>query len=300
MLDGDLPVWGFLGKMARQKPMEAAKGQGKQVEAEDAGKLASGGGRFDDVHKLLLFTHLHFDLMYNGDRVIQCDVSTTSESAVDVTDRVAQTIEFTYSVAWKPTDIPFWRRKERYEQYSFLPQHLELHWFSIANSAATVVVLTGVLASILVRVLRADLARYMDPESGDKVLEAGWKTLNSDVFRPPHAASLFAACIGAGAQMLVIVLFIFLFALSGQYKPYNRGALLASCVFLYALTAGIAGLVSGRLYKALSSDSGADWAMNCLVAMLIFCGPLLATFSILNSIAWAYGVSFLFRFPVLS
>lgn len=43
------------------------------------------------------------------------------------------------------------------------------------------------------------------------------------------------------AQTLVIALFIFSMALVGMFYPYNRGAMLAACVVLYALTAGISG-----------------------------------------------------------
>ena len=264
LMDGDLPLWGFIGKMERVKP-----------DAKD-----------QDAHRLVLFTHLHFDILYNADRVIQVDISTNPEAAIDISTPSARTIEFTYSVSWQPTDIPFGRRKERYEKYSFLPQHVELHWFSIINSCATVVVLTGVLASILLRVLRADVRRYMDPESAELNSEAGWKTLHGDVFRPPSAPGVFAACVGAGTQILVVTLAIFLLALAGHYRAYNRGAMLASCVILYALTAGIAGYTSGRLFRSLGGD---EWAGNCAFVMLLFCLPLLINFSVLNSIAWAYG-----------
>lgn len=35
-------------------------------------------------------------------------------------------VDFTYSVKWKETTIPFERRMEKYSRYSFLPQHLEV------------------------------------------------------------------------------------------------------------------------------------------------------------------------------
>lgn len=262
LVDGDLPVWGFLGKL---EPAAAT----------------------DAPPKLKLFTHIHFELLYHGPNLIQVDVSTDPATAVDITDGGERSIDFTYSAVWKATDMPVSRRMERYSKYSFLPQHLEVHWFSIMNSCATVAVLTAVLAAILLRVLRADMARYSDPEAADNG-NAGWKVLHGDVFRPPAHPELFAACAGAGAQILVVTLAIFGLALAGSYRPYSRGSLLASCVFLYALTAGVAGFVSGRLYKALG---GTEWAANCGIVMLLFCAPLLATFSLLNSIAWAYGVS---------
>ena len=54
---------------------------------------------------------------------------------------------------------------------------------------------------------------------------------------------------------------------------------------LYALTAGIAGYVSASLYRQLG---GASWVRSVLLTMVLFCGPLLLTFMVLNTIAIAY------------
>lgn len=37
---------------------------------------------------------------------------------------------------------------------------LQIHWFSIINSCVTVLLLTGFLATILMRVLKADFIKY--------------------------------------------------------------------------------------------------------------------------------------------
>ena len=68
-------------------------------------------------------------------------------------------VEFQYSVKWKETQKPFEKRMEKYAKYSFLPQHLEIHWFSIINSCVTVLLLTGFLATILMRVLKNDFIK---------------------------------------------------------------------------------------------------------------------------------------------
>jgi len=54
---------------------------------------------------------------------------------------------------------------------------------------------------------------------------------------------------------------------------------------LYALTAGVAGYVSAVSYKMLGGDS---WVRNVLLTTALFCGPLLATFSFLNTVAIVY------------
>lgn len=67
MFYDDLPVWGFIGKVQRlPKP-----------------------GSTDFETRLFLFTHLHFDLAYNDDRVIEINISTVSKDpkmTVDITE----------------------------------------------------------------------------------------------------------------------------------------------------------------------------------------------------------------------
>lgn len=47
---------------------------------------------------------------------------------------------------------------------------LQIHWFSIVNSCVTVLLLTGFLATILMRVLKADFIKYTrDDEAGEPV-----------------------------------------------------------------------------------------------------------------------------------
>ncbi len=40
------------------------------------------------------------------------------------------------------------------------PRAPQIHWFSIINSCVTVLLLTGFLATILMRVLKADFVKY--------------------------------------------------------------------------------------------------------------------------------------------
>lgn len=49
--------------------------------------------------------------------------------------------------------------------------------------------------------------------------------------------------------------------------------------------AGIAGYVSGAQYKMFG---GGSWVRNVLLTATLFCGPLLVTFSFLNTVAIAY------------
>jgi hypothetical protein len=131
----DLPVWGFLGKVDKE-------------------------GKYDpSEYKYYLFKHLHFEVFYNKDRVIEISAKSDPDALVDLTEDKEVDLELTYSVKWKETDIPFEKRMEKYSQSSSLPHHLEIHWFSIINSCVTVLLLTGFLATILMRVLKNDFVK---------------------------------------------------------------------------------------------------------------------------------------------
>jgi len=260
----DLPIWGFLGKI--EKIMQAGSQE----------------------LRYYLFTHVHFDIFYNADHVIEINVSTDPLQVQDVTASEDVKVEFSYSVKWKETTIPFERRMEKYSRNSFLPQHLEIHWFSIVNSCVTVLLLTGFLATILMRVLKNDFVKYSrDDEvaAADDGEETGWKYIHGDVFRFPSRPSLFAAVVGTGTQLLVLAFALFGLALVGVFYPYNRGGLLAALVVLYACTAGVAGYVAADTYRQFGGDR---WVRNVVLTAALFCGPVLATFAFLNTVAIAY------------
>ncbi|CAL5427764.1 unnamed protein product [Camellia sinensis] len=258
----DLPIWGFMGKVDRE-------------------------GRSDpNDYKYFLFKHIHFDILYNKDRVIEVSARMDPHSVVDLTEDKEVDVEFTYTVKWKETNIPFENRMEKFSQTSSLPHHLEIHWFSIVNSCVTVLLLTGFLATILMRVLKNDFIRYAhDEESADDQEETGWKYIHGDVFRFPKHKSLFAAALGSGTQLFTLTVFIFLLALVGVFYPYNRGALFTALVVIYALTSGIAGYVATSFYCQLE---GTNWVRNLLLTGSLFCGPLFLTFCFLNTVAIVY------------
>jgi hypothetical protein len=104
--DDDLPVWGFLGKTEKHRSKSGS-----------------------EETSYFLFTHFHFDVAYNGDRVIELNVSTAAsdpKKTRDITTGDSLNVDFSYSVKWKPVTTPFGDRMDRYSRYSFLPQHLEV------------------------------------------------------------------------------------------------------------------------------------------------------------------------------
>ncbi len=99
----DLPVWGFIGKM-------------EKIIHHGTSEL-----------RYYLFTHIEFDIKYNGDKVIEINVSTNPEQAVDIsTDSADLKVKFTYSVRWIPVATTWEKRLQRYERFPLNPVHLEV------------------------------------------------------------------------------------------------------------------------------------------------------------------------------
>ncbi|MQL75720.1 hypothetical protein Taro_008107, partial [Colocasia esculenta] len=258
----DLPIWGFVGKVEKD-------------------------GRDPSDFKYYLYRHIHFEILYNKDRVIEINVKTDPNALVDVTEDKEVDVEFLYTVKWKETTIPFEKRMEKYSHTSSLPHHLEIHWFSIINSCVTVLLLTGFLATILMRVLKNDFVKYAhDEESADDQEETGWKYIHGDVFRFPKNKSLFSACLGSGAQLFTLAIFIFVLALVGVFYPYNRGALFTALVVIYALTSGIAGYTATSFYCQLE---GNNWV--CTILLLLHVCLFLLTLAIMYFYPNVYATS---------
>eukprot|EP00892_Ulva_mutabilis_P005551 jgi/Ulvmu1/3368/UM156_0025.1 len=261
MFFDDLPIWGFVGKMEKNSFR-------------------------NNLLQYFLFTHFHFEVRYNGDRIIGINTSADPQRTVEITEDAELNVEFSYSVKWVETQTPFEKRMDKYREQSFLPQHLEIHWFSIINSSVLVLLLLVILVTIFTRVLKHDFAKFSrDEELGDEAEETGWKYIHGDVFRLPKRINLLCAIIGSGFQILVLTLAVFLLVMLGGYSPTNRGAIIASSILLYAFTASIAGYVSGYYYKMFG---GAHWNRNVLLTASLFSGPMVATFAVLNTIAIIY------------
>ena len=104
---------------------------------------------------------------------------------------------FTYDVSWEESDIKW---ASRWDLYLYMGDD-QIHWFSILNSLAIVLLLTGIVAMIMMRTLRRDLNRYNQEEKEELQEESGWKLVHADVLRPPPLPLLLCASIGTGMQV---------------------------------------------------------------------------------------------------
>ena len=108
-------------------------------------------------------------------------------------------IIFTYDVVWEHSEIAW---ASRWDLYLYMGDD-QVHWFSILNSLVIVLLLSGIVAMIMVRTLRRDLAEYNSAEEKEELLEeSGWKLVHADVLRTPPLTTLLSTSIGTGMQLL--------------------------------------------------------------------------------------------------
>jgi transmembrane 9 superfamily member 2/4 len=202
-------------------------------------------------------------------------------------------VKFTYSVYWRPSTTAWATRWDKY-LHVFDPK---IHWFSLVNSARSVVFLVLTVTSVLVRALKKDIARYnrldqinLDDLSGTSALDdgvqedSGWKLVHGDVFRTPSHPLLLSVFLGNGAQLFVMTGFTIAFALLGFLSPSNRGSLGTITVLLYTILGFVGGYTSARVYKSMQ---GEKWKLNIVLTPLLVPGIVFGAFFLLDLFLWA-------------
>ena len=203
-----------------------------------------------------------------------CMLGTSSPFQLSTTD--SNKVAFTYSVTWIASANQWGTRWDPYLEDS----DAKIHWFSVVNSAAVALLLSGMVSVILVRNLRHDIARYNDEEAKDEVQEEfGWKIVHADVFRPPSYRMLLSVIVGNGMQLLLMATVTIVFAALGFLSPSNRGSLSTVMIVFYVLFGPVTGYTSSRIYKLLGGES---WRQNVLLAAFLIPGLIFGVFLILN------------------
>jgi transmembrane 9 superfamily member 1 len=87
----------------------------------------------DPEYRYFVFTHSHFEVHYNGEHVIEVAISADNDKLLDVSEDLmpadavgAMDVEFTYSVSWHETPVPYAKRLDHYEKLPRNPIHLEV------------------------------------------------------------------------------------------------------------------------------------------------------------------------------
>jgi Endomembrane protein 70 len=240
-------------------------------------------GEASGEEKQYLYTHVDFDISYNGDQVIEASAS--PGNPVELVPGTTATVRFTYAARWLRSDFPYKRRAEKYNPSK--AHDKEIHWFSIFNSMLSVFLLIISFASILLRVVRRDVRQFSQMEEGEDedADSIGWKHIYGDVFRFPHGLTLMCAFLGTGVQLLVLSAVMLILGALELFHPLARGTIYTAMLCSYALTAWIAGYTSGYAFKQMG---GHLWIRNALATVVVFCGPVGAVMTYLHTVALVY------------
>ena len=197
---------------------------------------------------------------------------------------------WTYDVVWRASEIKW---ASRWDVYLSMAGRYDddVHWFSIVNAVLIVFFLSALVAMVLIRSLRRDIAQYnrvpTEEELSEEREETGWKLLHRDMFRPPATSPLiFAVLVGSGAQLLCMSLLLIFLAAVGFVSPANRGSTAIALVLLYVLMGAVGGYSSSRLYKFFK---GKDWQRTTAATGMLFPMVAFGIFFVLNLCVWAEG-----------
>mmetsp|Transcript_738 Transcript_738/g.1274 ORF Transcript_738/g.1274 Transcript_738/m.1274 type:complete len:645 (+) Transcript_738:81-2015(+) len=205
--------------------------------------------------------------------------SSSSKNWLSVDKNGENTVVFTYDVVWEKSIVEWAERWDIYLNAN--TPNEKVHWFSITNSIMIVLFLTVMIAVILVRALRKDIAQYNDPSSLEEAKEeSGWKLVHGDVFRPPATQPmLFSVFVGTGVQLCCMCVATLSFALLGLLSPANRGSLVTAFILLFVFMGSFAGYFSSSTYKMFR---GVLWKQNTLMTAFFYPGIVFVIIFVLN------------------
>ncbi|KAI3778727.1 hypothetical protein L2E82_08110 [Cichorium intybus] len=264
----DLPIWAFIGALKKDHFSKTIKTEYR------------------------LFRHFDFQVFYNKDHLIEVNLRMGVHQSIDITDDKEVDVSFTYSVKWSATEKSFDRRMEKYIRFAILPHHMSIHHHSITYSSVALIILIIFLLTFYMLVLSKDISKNSPDVEEDQVAdnqeETGWKNIHGDVFRFPQHKSLFAAALGVGSQLLVLIVAILALGLLGFFQPCIRGVLWNALIIVYAVTSVVSGYTSVSFYSQLE---GTNWMKNLFLTGGLYFGPLFLTFTFLDIVAMFYGTT---------
>lgn len=263
-----------------------------------------------------LYNHLRFVVYYNADDASDGSNSRSSSSTIQITgfdvvpvsikhtvqectgqsqmltnkketflkigkEESTDNIVYSYEVQWIPSAVKW---ADRWDIYLMEAPDNEIHYFAIVNSLMIGLLLTGVVAVIMLRALKKDIAHYNDglAEDADEIImeETGWKLVHGDVFRPPmRGRAVLSAAVGTGLQIGISIFLTLVFLSFRLINPMKKGQTLSYIVVLYILSGSVAGYSSARLYKF---HCGKAWKRNTFLTAAAFPGILFTVFVALN------------------
>ncbi|KAG0042363.1 hypothetical protein BGZ83_000553, partial [Gryganskiella cystojenkinii] len=219
---------------------------------------------------------------FSIDQGEECPEDPLQISAFQAVSDKEVVIHYTYSVQWIEDRELTWNH--RWNSY-LVSTDVETHWYSIVNSLVIVLFLSGVVALIILKTLKKDMAIYSEEDMKDDLDDgAGWKLIHADVFRTPKHSSILCAILGTGVQTLVMAAATIIFAVLGVLNPSYRGGFVSFGLFLFVFAGAFAGYYSARLYKVFK---GTSWTKNAILTATLVPGFLMTIVFLVNLFVWS-------------
>lgn len=184
-------------------------------------------------------------------------------------------ITWTYGVTWVEEPAIRWaHRWDSYFHTSVADSNDRIHWLSIVNTMLIVLCLTSMVALVILRALKKDLAQYnsildVTKEEQEEVHrdESGWKMIHGDVFRAPKNLNLYTIFVSSGVQIIVMVSSTLIVACLGFVSPANRGGLMSLLLLLFVTQAFVAGYFAARMLTKLGGEK--SWMLIFKVSVFL-------------------------------
>ncbi|KAJ2162085.1 hypothetical protein GGF46_000960 [Coemansia sp. RSA 552] len=190
-------------------------------------------------------------------------------------------VTYSYSVRWIEDQVAWGHRWDRY----LATPDSQVHWYAIFNSAIIILLLSGVVAVILMRMLNRDIYMVGDEEAFRDDIEetSGWKLLHGDVFRAPKFGGLLAPLLGTTVQVMYTFIATIAIGTLGILSPSYRGGLLTTGIVMFMIMGTAAGYYSCHLYRTWG---GTNWFKNALMTATLVPLALVAVELTLNMFLW--------------
>ncbi|CAJ1962891.1 unnamed protein product [Cylindrotheca closterium] len=237
----------------------------------------------DGVHITRFDIH-PFSFKYDG-KFPNCDEKPSENdpntflALEDIKSHKHQTVTFSYDVQWVRSEYLKW--EDRWDVYFVGIPDSNFHYYSIINSAISVLILASIIAWKLYRTFRCDMV-------GGSKKNNGWKQLHADVFRLPPSPMILSVLVGDGVHLLVTAILTMVLNVLGWISTMETGDVVNAFVLIYALVGAIGGYTSTTVYKLCG---GKNCRKNALVTSTLLSGLIVIAFCLFNQLSSMMGSS---------
>ncbi|UPQ99482.1 nonaspanin [Chloropicon primus] len=191
-------------------------------------------------------------------------------------------VQYSYSVYFEKSEVTWSQRWEPFLHVRGKP----MHWYSFLDSLLIILLLAILVAGILMRTVRGDIARYEQGPGEIEREDTGWKLISGDVFRAPPKAGTLTTYIGSGVQISACLFISLALMAFGLISPVKRGALMTWILVTYFLLAVLGGYVGVKFHIDITRSKD-GWRLISLRISLFLAGIVIAILTLLNIVLGA-------------